>query len=48
MGFFIFRKEFFMTEILISEIKQFIELIPYILIFYIIFDFLGSFFFGGR
>ena len=37
-----------MFEIAIDFLKQLFELMPFIIVIYIAFDFIGSFFFGKR
>lgn len=37
-----------MFDICLTLMTQFVEILPIFLVLYLIFDFLGSFFFGGR
>lgn len=38
----------FMGEIVITSLKQFLSLVPICVLIVIVFDFLGSFFFGKK
>lgn len=37
-----------MIEIVETNLEQLISLLPYLILLYIVFDFLGSFFFGKK